>query len=173
MAHGTINSIDTSAAEAMEGVLKVFTSADFESAGGMPCGWQVTDKSRHGEPMQEPKHPILAEGKVRHVGDPIACVVAETLEQARDAAEAVEIDIDELEPVLDMKAALEDGAPKVHDELTSNLCYDWGSWKKTRRPWTRRSNAAHVVTLELTNNRLVANPMEPRVAVADYNRARR
>ncbi|HKK86621.1 MAG TPA: xanthine dehydrogenase family protein molybdopterin-binding subunit, partial [Roseovarius sp.] len=81
VAHGTINSIDTSAAQAMDGVLKVFTSADFESAGGIPCGWQITD--RHGEPMQEPKHPILAEGKVRHVGDPIACVVAETLEQAR------------------------------------------------------------------------------------------
>ncbi|MRU14560.1 xanthine dehydrogenase family protein molybdopterin-binding subunit [Roseovarius sp. A21] len=171
VAHGTINSIDTSAAEAMDGVLKVFTAADFESAGGIPCGWQVTD--RHGEPMQEPKHPILAEGKVRHVGDPIACVVAETLEQARDAAEAVEIDIDELEPVLDMKAALEDGAPKVHDELTSNLCYDWGFVEENKEAVDEAiKSAAHVVTLELTNNRLVANPMEPRVAVADYSRAR-
>jgi len=171
VAHGKINSIDTSAAQAMDGVLKVFTAADFESAGGIPCGWQVTD--RHGQPMQEPKHPILAEGKVRHVGDPIACVVAETLEQARDAAEAVEIDIDELEPVLDMKAALEDGAPKVHDELTSNLCYDWGFVEENKEAVDEAiKNAAHVVTLELTNNRLVANPMEPRVAVADYSRAR-
>ena len=92
VAHGTINSIDASAAEAMEGVVKVFTAKDFEGVGGIPCGWQVTD--RQGNPMQEPKHPILAEGKVRHVGDPIAVVIAESPELARDAAEAVEVDID-------------------------------------------------------------------------------
>ena len=78
--------------------------------GGLPCGWQVTD--RHGEPMQEPAHPVLAQGKVRHVGDPIAAVVAETREQARDAAEAIEVDIEELPAVVDMKAALEDGATR-------------------------------------------------------------
>ncbi|MCL6282576.1 xanthine dehydrogenase family protein molybdopterin-binding subunit [Ruegeria sp. 2012CJ41-6] len=170
VAHGTINSIDASAAEAMEGVLKVFTSADFAEAGGIPCGWEVTD--RHGQPMQEPKHPILAEGKVRHVGDPIAVVVAETLEQARDAAEAVEIDIDELEAVIDMKAAVAEGATKVHDDLTSNLCYDWGFVEENREAVDEAiKSAAHVTTLELVNNRVVANPMEPRVAVGDYNRA--
>ena len=104
VAHGRIKGIDSSAAEAMDGVLRVFTAADFDSAGGIPCGWQVTDK--HGQPMQEPKHPILAEGKVRHVGDPICAVVAETYAQARDAAEAIEVDIEELDPVVDMKAAL-------------------------------------------------------------------
>ncbi|MFA3916492.1 xanthine dehydrogenase family protein molybdopterin-binding subunit [Ruegeria hyattellae] len=170
VAHGTINSIDASAAEAMDGVLKVFTSADFAEAGGIPCGWQVTD--RHGDPMQEPKHPILAEGKVRHVGDPIAVVVAETPEQARDAAEAVEIDIDELEAVIDMKAAVAEGATKVHDDLTSNLCYDWGFVEENREAVDEAiKSAAHVTTLELVNNRLIANPMEPRVAVGDYNRA--
>ena len=85
VAHGTISAIDTAAAEAMPGVLKVFTGADFEGIGGLPCGWQVTD--RFGEVMQEPGHPVLAQGKVRHVGDPIAAVVAESLAQARDAAE--------------------------------------------------------------------------------------
>ncbi|MDP5219171.1 xanthine dehydrogenase family protein molybdopterin-binding subunit [Ruegeria sp. 2205SS24-7] len=169
-AHGKINNIDASAAEAMDGVLKVFTSADFAEAGGMPCGWQVTD--RHGEAMQEPKHPILAEGKVRHVGDPIAVVVADTPDLARDAAEAVEIDIEELEAVMDMKAAVADGATKVHDDLTSNLCYDWGFVEENREAVDEAiKSAAHVTTLELVNNRLVANPMEPRVAVGDYNRA--
>ncbi|GFE64229.1 xanthine dehydrogenase family protein molybdopterin-binding subunit [Litoreibacter roseus] len=168
VAHGTINSIDASAAEGMPGVAKVFTAKDFEGVGGVPCGWQVTD--RFGEAMQEPKHPVLAEGKVRHVGDPIAVVVADTLEQARDAAEALDIDITELEPVLNMKDALKDGATKVHDDLTSNLCYDWGFVEENREAVDEAIKGAHhVTTLELTNNRLVANPMEPRVAVGDYD----
>ncbi len=168
VAHGTINSIDTSAAEKMPGVEKVFTAADFEGVGGVPCGWQVTD--RFGEVMQEPKHPVLAEGKVRHVGDPIAVVVADSLSEARDAAEAVEIDITELEPVLNMKDALKDGATKVHDDLTSNLCYDWGFVEENRDAVDAAIKGAHhVTTLELKNNRLVANPMEPRVAVAEFD----
>ncbi|MEM8693948.1 MAG: xanthine dehydrogenase family protein molybdopterin-binding subunit [Pseudomonadota bacterium] len=170
VAHGTINGVDASAAEAMPGVLKVFTATDFEGVGGIPCGWQVTD--RHGEPMQEPKHPVLAEGKVRHVGDPIAVVVAESLGQARDAAEALEIDISELPAVMDMKDALTEGATKVHDDLTSNLCYDWGFVEENREAVDDAINGAHhVTTLELRNNRLVANPMEPRVAVGDYSAA--
>src|SRR5690606_6899380 len=119
VAHGRIKSIDFSAAEAAPGVAKVFTSADFASAGSIPCGWQVTD--RHGKPMLEPKHPILAEGKVRRVGEPIAVGGAETLEQARDAAELIEIDIEELPAVMDMKAAVQ-GGPLVHEDLGSNLC---------------------------------------------------
>ena len=167
VAHGRLVSVNATAAEGMPGVVKVFTAADFASAGGIPCGWQVTD--RFGKPMQEPKHPILAEGKVRHVGDPIAVVVAETPDQARDAAEAVEIEIEELEPVLDMKAALAADAPKVHDDLTSNLCYDWGFVEENKDAVNEAfAKAAHVVSLELVNNRLVANPMEPRVAVGDY-----
>ncbi|WP_126975959.1 xanthine dehydrogenase family protein molybdopterin-binding subunit [Frigidibacter oleivorans] len=168
VAHGRIRSIDTAAAEAMPGVIKVFTAADFASAGGLPCGWQVTD--RFGQPMQEPKHPILADGKVRHVGDPIACVVAETLDQARDAADAIVVDIEDLPAVIDMKAALAEGAPKVHDELTSNLCYDWGFVEENKAAVEQAfRDAAHVVSLDLVNNRLVANPMEPRVAVGDYD----
>ncbi|MEQ8903179.1 MAG: xanthine dehydrogenase family protein molybdopterin-binding subunit [Roseovarius sp.] len=170
MAHGRLNKVDTSAAEGMPGVIRVFTGKDFEGIGGLPCGWQVTD--RHGEVMQEPGHPVLAQGKVRHVGDPIAAVVAETREQARDAAEAIELDIEELPAVVDMKAALEDGATKVHDDLTSNLCYDWGFVEENKAAVDEAfEKAAHVTTLELINNRLVANPMEPRVAVGDFNRS--
>ncbi|MGA9253908.1 MAG: xanthine dehydrogenase family protein molybdopterin-binding subunit [Roseobacter sp.] len=169
VAHGTITKIDTSAAEAMAGVVRVFTGADFEALGGMPCGWQITDK--HGEPMQEPKHPIIAHGKVRHVGEPVAAVVADTLEQARDAAEAIDLEISELPAVIDMKAAVQDGTTKVHDDLTSNLCYDWGFVEENKAATDEAfEKAAHVTTLELVNNRLVANPMEPRVAVGDYAR---
>ncbi len=167
VAHGRINSVDTKAAAAMPGVVRVFTGADFADVGGLPCGWQVTD--RHGNPMQEPAHPVLAQGKVRHVGDPIAAVVAETPDQARDAAEAIELDIEELPAVIDMKAGLKDGAPKVHDDLTSNLCYDWGFVEENKAAVEEAfQNAAHVTTLDLVNQRLVANPMEPRVAIGDY-----
>ncbi len=169
MAHGTLNSVDTSAASAMPGVVRVFTATDFEGVGSIPCGWQVTDK--HGAPMQEPAHPVLATGKVRHVGEPIAAVVAETLEQARDAAEAIVVDITELPAVVDMKAALASGATKVHDDLENNLCYDWGFVEENKAATDAAFEAAaHVTTLELVNNRLVANPMEPRVAVGDYSR---
>jgi carbon-monoxide dehydrogenase large subunit len=170
VAHGVLRSVDTAEAAAMPGVLRIFTGADFAEIGGLPCGWQVTD--RFGQPMQEPKHPVLAHGKVRHVGDPIAAVVAETREQARDAAEAIGLDIEELPAVVDMKAALEEGAPKVHDDLTSNLCYDWGFVEENKAAVDEAfGKAAHVTTLDLVNNRLIANPMEPRVAVGDYNRA--
>ncbi|HDZ81553.1 MAG TPA: xanthine dehydrogenase family protein molybdopterin-binding subunit [Roseobacter sp.] len=169
IAHGTLNSVDTSAAESMPGVVKIFTGADFTEVGSIPCGWQITDK--HGEVMQEPRHPVLAFGKVRHVGEPIAAVVAETLGQARDAAEAIEVDISELPAVIDMKQAVKEGAPKVHDDLTSNLCYDWGFVEENKAAVDKAfEDAHHVTTLELVNNRLVANPMEPRVAVGDYAR---
>ena len=169
VAHGTINSIDTSDAEAMPGVVRIFTGKDFEGIGGLPCGWQVTDK--HGEPMKEPGHPVLAQGKVRHVGDPFAAVVADSLEEARNAAEAIVYDIEELPAVVDMKAALAEGATKVHDDLSDNLCYDWHLGSDQAAIDEAFANAAHVTTLELINNRLVANPMEPRVALGEYNRA--
>ncbi|WP_071674808.1 xanthine dehydrogenase family protein molybdopterin-binding subunit [Nioella nitratireducens] len=170
VAHGRLTKVDTSAAAEMPGVIRVFTGADFEGVGGLPCGWQVTDK--HGNPMQEPAHPVLAQGKVRHVGDPIAAIVAETPAQARNAAEAIEIDIEDLPAVIDMKAALQEGAPKVHDDLDNNLCYDWGFVEENKGAVDEAfSKAAHVTTLELVNQRLVANPMEPRVAVGDFNRS--
>ena len=169
VAHARIQGIDTGTAAAMPGVVRIFTGADFEGVGGLPCGWQVTD--RHGEPMQEPAHPIIAQGKIRHVGEIVAAVVADTLEQARDAAEAIVLDLEDLPAVIDMKAAVADGSTKVHDDLSSNLCYDWGFVEENREAVDKAfAEAAHVTTLELVNQRLVANPMEPRVAVGDYAR---
>ena len=170
VAHGRLGRVDATAAAAGEGVIRIFTGEDFEGIGGLPCGWQVTD--RHGNPMQEPPHPVLAQGKVRHVGDPIAAVVAETLEQARDAAELIEVEIDELPAATDMRAALADDAVKVHDDLTSNLCYDWGFIDDNRDAVDAAiRDAHHVTTLDLVNNRLVPNAMEPRAAIGDYNPA--
>ncbi|NDK33494.1 xanthine dehydrogenase family protein molybdopterin-binding subunit [Rhodovulum sulfidophilum] len=170
VAHGRLTCVDTAAAEAMPGVLRVFTGTDFEGIGGLPCGWLITD--RFGQPMQEPGHPVLARDKVRHVGDPVAVVVAETAEQARDAAEAVEVEIDELPAVLDMRAALTADAPLVHDELKNNLCYDWGFVEENREAVNAAfETAAHVTTLDLVNQRLVPNAMEPRVALGDFNPA--
>ncbi len=169
IAHGALKLIDASKAEAMPGVLAVFTGKDFEGVGGLPCGWLITD--RDGEPMKEPAHPVLAQGKVRHVGDPIAAVVAESLEQARDAAEAIDVEIEELPAVVDMGAALE-GGQLVHDDIGTNLCYDWGFIEDNRKAVDEAiKNAPHVTTLELVNNRLAPNAMEPRVAIGDYNSA--
>ena len=169
-AHATLVSVDASKADAMPGVHAVYTSKDLEAAGGLPAGWAVTD--RFGKPMTEPKHPILAEGKVRHVGDPIAFVVAETPEQARDAADAVAVKLKELPAVLDMKAAAAKGATLVHEDAGSNVCFDWGFVEDNREAVDEAIRGApHVTTLELVNQRLVANPMEPRAALADYNPA--
>ena len=167
VAHGRIGKVDTADAAAMPGVIRIFTAADFAGVGGLPCGWQVTD--RHGKPMLEPKHPVLAEGKVRYAGEAIAMVVAETEEQARDAAEAIVLDIEELPAVVDMKAAVAGGA-LVHDEIGSNLCYDWGFVEENKAAVDEAfAKAAHVTTLELVNNRLAPNPMEPRVAIGAYD----
>ena len=167
--HGRLTSINTDAAAKMPGVIRIFTGADFTEVGSIPCGWQITD--RFGEVMQEPRHPLLADGKVRHVGEPIAAVVAETHAQARDAAEAIEVEIEELPAVVDMKQALKKGATLVHDDLPGNLCYDWGFVEDNRdKVDAAIKGAAHVTTLELVNQRLVANPMEPRVALGDYDR---
>lgn len=167
VANGIIKSIDTSAAENMPGVLAVFTGDDFVDVGGNPAGWLIN--SRDGEPMKEPKRPVLAHGKVRHVGDAYAAVIAETAEQARDAAEAIEIDIDEQPAVVDMKAALKGGA-LVHDEIGTNQCFDWG-WIEDNRAATDEAikSAPHVTTLELVNNRLVPNAMEPRASTGVFD----
>jgi carbon-monoxide dehydrogenase large subunit len=170
VAHGTINGIDTSAASAAPGVVRVFTAADLAALGGVPCGWQVTDKN--GDPMKEPKHPILAEGKVNHVGDPIACVVAESLNQARDAAELIDVDITDLPAVIDMKAAIS-GGQAVHEAAPDNICFDWEFIGDNKDAVAEAiAGAHHVTTLELVNNRLVANAMEPRAAIGEYDAAR-
>jgi carbon-monoxide dehydrogenase large subunit len=167
VAHGRIRSVDTRAAAAMPGVLAVFTGEDFKDVGGNPAGWLI--KSRDGTPMREPKRPVLAHGKVRHVGDAYAAVVAETLTQARDAAEAIVADIEELPAIVDMRAAVADASNRVHEEIPDNLCYDWG-WIEDNRARVDEviRSAPHVTTLELVNNRLVPNAMEPRASTGEY-----
>ncbi|MBU2982848.1 xanthine dehydrogenase family protein molybdopterin-binding subunit [Lentibacter algarum] len=168
VANGKINSIDTSQATKMPGVLAAFTGEDFVEVGSNPAGWLIN--SRDGEPMKEPKRPVLAHGKVRHVGDAYAAVVAETLEQAMDAVEAIEADIDELDAVVDMASAVADPGTLVHDEIETNICFDWG-WIEDNRAATDEAikNAPHVTTLELVNNRLVPNALEPRASIGEYD----
>ena len=167
-AHARIKKIDARAAKKAQGVVAVYTSADTAKLGGLPCGWLI--HSKDGSPMKEGKHPVLAEGKVRHVGDPVAVIIAETLAQARDAAELVEVDFAELPAVVDMAKAQSKGAAAVHDVAPDNLCYDWelGDKAAVDAAFTK---AAHVTRLELTNNRPVANPIEPRAAIGDYSSA--
>jgi carbon-monoxide dehydrogenase large subunit len=169
VAHGRIKSVATARAAAMPGVLAVFTGEDFASVGGNPAGWLIN--SRDGTPMREPKRPVLAHGKVRHVGDAYAAVVAETYQQAKDAAQAIADDsvIEELPAVINMAAAVADASNRVHDEIPDNLCYDWG-WIEDNRAKVDEAirNAPHVTTLELVNNRLVPNAMEPRASIGEY-----
>jgi carbon-monoxide dehydrogenase large subunit len=169
VAHGRIKAINTANAAAMPGVLAVFTGEDFKDVGGNPAGWLI--KSRNGEPMREPKRPVLAHGKVRHVGDAYAAVIAETYAQAKDAAQqlADDSDIEELPAIIDMAAALADTSNRVHDEIPDNQCYDWGWIEDNRAAVDAAIKAApHVTTLELVNNRLVPNAMEPRASIGEY-----
>jgi carbon-monoxide dehydrogenase large subunit len=168
VAHGRINKIHTKAAEAMPGVLAIMTGADFAAMGGNPAGWLI--QSRAGEVMKEPKRPVLAHGKVRHVGDAYAVVVAESLDQARDAAEAIEADITELPPIVNMDKAIADPSNRVHDEIENNVCFDWGWIEANKAAVDAAFDAApHVTTLELVNNRLVPNAMEPRASIGDFD----
>ena len=169
-AHATIRNINTSAAKAAAGVVGVFTGEDLaaDKVGGLPCGWLITDV--HGQPMKEPPHPVLAQGKVRHVGDPVAVVIAETLLQARDAAELVEVDYDTLPAVVNAGDARKPGAAVVHDIAPDNTCYVWalGTKDATDKAF---ASAKHVTTLAFANNRLIPNAIEPRAALAQYSRA--
>ena len=166
--HATINRLDTAAAAKAPGVVAIFTGADLakEEIGGLPCGWQLHNKD--GSPMAEPPHPVLALGKVRHVGDPVAVVIAETKQQARDAAELIEIDYTDLPSVASTVDAIAAGAPEVHDGVAGNICYDWHIGDKAMVD-AAFAAAAHVVKLDLVNNRLVPNAMEPRAAIGEWD----
>jgi aerobic carbon-monoxide dehydrogenase large subunit len=169
VAHARIRSIDVAAAKAAPGVVAVFTAKDIDEsgAGGLPCGWLITSKD--GSPMKEPKHPILASGKVRHVGDPIAAVIAESLEQATEAAERIVLDLEELPASASLQKAVQGGAA-VHDEAPDNICFDWelGDKAATEAAFAK---AAHITKLDLVNNRLIPNAMEPRAAIGSYDLA--
>ncbi|HEY8567209.1 MAG TPA: xanthine dehydrogenase family protein molybdopterin-binding subunit [Beijerinckiaceae bacterium] len=167
-AHATIRSIDTSAAAAMPGVVAIFTGEDLarDKVGGLICGWMI--HSKDGSPMKAGPHPALAQGKVRYVGDHVAVVVAETVSQAKDAAEAIVVDYDVLPAVVDGVAAQKAGAPQVHEVAEDNTVFRWhlGDKDATDAAFAR---AKHVTTIDLVNNRLVPNPIEPRAAIGDYD----
>ena len=168
-AHGVIKSIDTDAARAMPGVLGVYTAGDLKDYGTFKC--IVGFKNRDGSDMKKPVRRALAEGKVRFVGDPVACVVAETLLQAKDAAEAIALDIDALPAVTLASEAAKPGAPQLYDEAPGNLALDF-HFGDTEKVAAAFKAAAHVSKLSLRNTRLVVNAMEPRAAIADYDKAK-
>jgi len=169
-AHAAIRRIDTTAARTAPGVLVVLTGADVKAdgLGEIPCMIPVTNPD--GTPRGETPRPLLAIERVRHVGDPVALVVADTLARAKDAAELIEVDYEPLPAVADTYGATQPGAPLVWPEVRNNVCFEleYGDAKAVDAAFKR---AARVVHLELENNRLVANPLEPRVAVADYDPA--
>ncbi|HRY89812.1 MAG TPA: molybdopterin-dependent oxidoreductase, partial [Rubrivivax sp.] len=167
-ANARIKAVNLDAARAMPGVVGIVTGADIAEAkvGGLPCGWLI--HSKDGTPMKEPAHPVLAHGKVRYVGDALALVVAETYLQARDAAEAVEVDYEELAPVIDITQAA-GAASSVHDDVPDNVCYTWGHGDAAAVD-AAFAKAAKVSRLEFANNRLIPNAMEPRAANAHYTR---
>ena len=164
-AHARIKRLDAAAAKAAPGVLGVFSGEHFTAVGGLPCGWLIN--SLDGSPMKEPKHPILADGKVRFVGDAVALVVAETYAQAKAAAQLIDVDYEELPAVVDCAAA-KTLPGTVHDEAPDNVCYTWGCGDKAATD-TAMAAAAHVTRLEFRNNRLIPNAIEPRAANAAYN----
>lgn len=166
-AHARIGRIDTAAARQAPGVLAVYTIDDLKAdkVGTLPCVLPV--KNRDGSAMTLPPRPALADGTVRYVGDPVACVVAESLAAARDAAELIEVDYDILPATADTAAARRDGAPLVWDKVPGNLAFDWefGDRAKIEAAF---ASAAHVTRVELLNNRIVVNAMEPRACIGDY-----
>ena len=167
-AHARIKSIKLDAAKKAPGVIAIFTGQDLLDAkvNGLPCGWLINNKD--GTPMKEPAHPCLAQGKVRHVGDQVALIVAETQWQAKDAAELIEVDYDTLPAVVDTGSA-NSVKTLVHDDVPGNLCYDWGHGDKAATD-AAFAKAAHVTKLSFINNRLIPNAMEPRAAVASYTK---
>jgi aerobic carbon-monoxide dehydrogenase large subunit len=167
-AHAAIRSIDVVKAKALPGVVDIFTGADLTGVNGLPCGWLITGSD--GKPMNEPPHPVLAQGKVRYVGDAVALVIAETVDQAKDAAEAIVVDYDVLPAVVNVVDALQSGAPQLHEQAPGNKCYTWALGDRSAVE-AAFAKAAHVTKLDIVNNRLVPNAIEPRAALASYNRA--
>jgi carbon-monoxide dehydrogenase large subunit len=167
-AHATIKSIDAKTASGMPGVLAVLTGTELaaDKIGNLICGWMI--HSKDGSPMKMAPHQALAGDKARHVGDAVAVVVAETLAQARDAAEKVNVDYAVLPAVADPAAAQRQGAPQIHEIAANNTIYQWhlGDPKAVDAAF---KSAKHVTKLDIINNRLVPNAMEPRAAIGEYD----
>jgi carbon-monoxide dehydrogenase large subunit len=164
--HGIIRSIDVETAKGMPGVLAVLTGTDLAAYEGLKTPLPL--KSRDGSPIKYRPRPALATDKVRYVGDPVACVIAETVAQAKDAAEAVALDIDPLPAVVSAREAVKPGAPLLYDEAPNNIALDYhfGDADKVAEAFAK---AAHVTKLPLINQRLVVNSIEPRSAIGEFD----
>ncbi len=168
LAHANIRSLDTSTAAAMPGVVAILTGADLaaDGVGDLICGWMI--HSVDGTPMRMGSHPALAKGKVRYVGDHVAVVIAETLNQAKDAAAAIVVDYEVLPAVAETGRATAPNAPQIHEVAPGNTAFSWelGDAAATDAAFAQ---AAHVIPLDLVNNRLAPNPIEPRAAIGEYD----
>ena len=167
-AHAEIKSIDTTDASGADGVVAVLTGDDLaaDAVGGLICGWLI--HSKDGTPMKAGGHPALAQGKVRYVGNEVAVVIADTLAQAKSAAEMINVDYKVLDAVVDTASAQAKGSPQIHDEAPGNTIYEWELGNKDATDAAFK-DAAHVTSMDLVNNRLIPNAMEPRAAIGDYD----
>ncbi len=167
-AHATLKKIDAAAALASPGCLAVYTGADIakDKVGNLICGWMI--HSKDGSPMKAGAHPALAQGKVRYVGDHVAVVIAETLAQARDAAEKVNVEYDVLPAAVDVGTTQNGGQPQIHAEAPNNTVYQWHLGDKAKVD-AAFAAAKHVTKIDLVNNRLIPNAIEPRAAIGDYD----
>jgi aerobic carbon-monoxide dehydrogenase large subunit len=167
-AHANIKSIDLKKAKEMPGVVAIFTGNDIaaDKVGGLICGWMI--HSKDGSPMKAGAHPALAQGKVRYVGDHVAVVIADSLAEAKDAAEAIHVEYELLVAQSDTATAQRQGAPVIHDVAPDNTVYRWhlGDKAKTDAAFAA---AKHITKIDLVNNRLVPNAMEPRSAIGEYD----
>ena len=166
VAHGIIKDINVSDAKEMPGVLLIVTGYDLENYGNLPCGMQI--KSKDGSPLKKPNRPSLVTDKVRFVGDPVACVIAQTPEAAKDAAELVSIDIDILPATTLATEAAMPGAPVLYDDVAGNIALDFQFGEPDTVDKAFKA-AHHISRVDIRNNRIVVAPMEPRSAIAHYN----
>ena len=165
-AHADVVSIDIDEALAAPGVIAVLTGADVtaDGLGGLPCGWMI--HSKDGSEMKQPHHPVLADNRVHYLGEPVAMVIADTALEAKNAAELVVVDWAEKQAVVSVSEA--QTAPAIYDDIPQNTCYEWALGDSDAVA-EAMEQAAHVTRIELTNNRLIPNAMEPRAALAEYN----
>ena len=165
-AHADVVNIDVEEALAAPGVIAVLTGADVtaDGLGGLPCGWMI--HSKDGSEMKQPHHPVLADKRVHYLGEPVAMVIADTALEAKNASELVAVDWAEKQAVVSVSEA--QAAPAIYDDIPQNTCYEWalGDSDAVEKAMEK---AAHVTRIELTNNRLIPNAMEPRAALAEYN----
>ena len=167
-ARAKIVNIDTAAAAAADGVVAVFTGADLKAdgIGDLPCGWLV--KSKDGSDMIQPPHPPIAVDAVNYVGEPFALVIGETLTAAKNGAEALSVDFEELPAVVDLASAAR--TAQIHDTVPNNQCYDWELGDKAATD-AAFEKAHHVTRMDIVNNRLIPNAIEPRAALGEYDAA--